>query len=72
MSMAVQVFRISLALFIINRHPSTNLELNFKNPDSLNTLLITFYTLMQNTKCKLLCDFFFLVIHLYQYMALTI
>lgn len=57
--MAGQVFRISLVLFIINRHPSTNLELNFETPDSLNTLLITFYTLMQNTKCKSLCFFGF-------------
>lgn len=65
-----QVFRISLYLFIMKRHPSTNLKLNLKNPDSLNILLITFYTL-KNTKCKLLCDIFFLV-HLFQYMALTI
>lgn len=59
MSMAGQVFGISLVLFILNRYASTNLELNFKTPDSLNTLLITFYTLLQNTKCKLLCDLFF-------------
>lgn len=59
MSMAGQVFGISLVLFILNRYSSTNLELNFKTPDSLNTLLITFYTLLQNTKCKLLCDLFF-------------